>query len=224
MGVRLTSEKDKQMWGFRKKKTRVAAEVILQQMRQQVAERGRDEGGDQVRKNDWAPVLAESGTRLRDIREECGEPVWRETVRVRLACTAGKQAVKIERLQKENDGMGALMKRILEENDAMGAEMKRLQEENETLREISLVKMTTMVVKDLQDNELSAPLCCPITHELFKYPVVSRFGYSYEREAIEKWLLQKSSCPVTNQYMTIAYLAHNRALADVVETVRTQQL
>ena len=142
-------------------------------------------------------------TDLHDVRVESGEPVWRATAMVRLACTAGRQAVKIERLQKENDGMGALMKRILEENDAMGAEMKRLQEENDAqegeidrlqeenddLRLAEYGEKTTMVVKDLQEKELRAPLCCPISMQLFKDPVVSIYGHSFEGHDIEEWLV-----------------------------------
>ena len=38
-------------------------------------------------------------------------------------------------------------------------EIKRLQEENDSLRQTSLGKMTTILVKDLQDNEVCVPLC-----------------------------------------------------------------
>jgi len=227
-------------------------------MGQLAAERRRGEGPPPVRVA-WAPVLADSGTDLHDVRVECGEPVWRETVMVRLACTAGKQSVKIERLQKENDGMGALMKRLQEENkrlqkknDAQEAEIERLQEENEwqeagieslqkdnvclqeenerlqkendDLRLVAHGTVTTMVVKDLQDKELRAPLCCPISMQLFKDPVVSIYGHSYERRDIEEWLLEKQCCPMTREPLTIADLTTNFALAGVADAFRFHQV
>ena len=134
-----------------------------------------------------------------------------------MGVKTGEDEREITRLQKENDVQGVQL-------GEQEGEITRLQEENETLREISLVKMTTMVVKDLQDNELSAPLCCPITHELFKDPVVSRFGYSYEREAIEKWLWRHRVCPLTRHPMTIADLKPNRALADVANAFRAYEV
>jgi hypothetical protein len=195
-------------------------------MVQLAADRRRDEGPPPVRVA-WAPVLAESGTDLHDVRVECGEPVWRETVMVRLARTAGKQSVKIERLQKENDGMGALMKRLQEENkrlqkknDAQEDEIDRLQEENDDLRLAAYGEKATMVVKDLQDKELRAPLCCPISMQLFKDPVVSIYGHSFERRDIEKWLLENECCPMTREHLTIAHLVPNFALAGVADAFR----
>jgi hypothetical protein len=215
------------MFCYRKKNNRVATEVLLQRMGQQEAERRSCQERVSESRNAWAPVLAESVSDLHDVRVECGEddpqPVWRATAMVRLACTAGKQAVEIKILQEEKDAMGAEMKRLQEEHDAMGAEMKRLQEENDDLRLQTLRSITTIVVKDLQHKEVSVPLCCPLSLQLFKDPVVSRFGHSFEREDIEKWLLLKKSCPLTKQYMTIEDLAPNRALADVVEAFRAHQ-
>ena len=88
---------------------------------------------------------------------------------------------------------------------------KCLQEENE--------RLCDKLVKDLDGI-----LRYPISHQLYKDPVVSRFGHSFEREYIEKWLLEHRRCPLTNQYMTIAHLSPNRALADVVEAFRAHQL
>jgi hypothetical protein len=146
---------------------------------------------------------------------------------VRLARTAGKQSVKIERLQKENDGMGALMKRLQEENkrlqkknDAQEDEIDRLQEENDDLRLAAHGEKTTMVVKDLQEKELRAPLCCPISMQLFTDPVVSIYGHSFERRDIEKWLLENECCPMTREHLTIAHLVPNFALAGVADAFR----
>ena len=206
------------MFGYSKKKNRVGCEVILERMRQE-AHRRRGEGRPA---ECWAPSLTDSVTGLQDIRVECDqddpERLWRLGVLLEEARKeANKQRLWNEILHDAQYRMGV-------KTGEDEREIKRLQEENHALREISLVKMTTMVVKDLQDNELSAPLCCPITHELFKDPVVSRFGHSFSREDIEKWLKKKLKCPLTNQYMTKSHMAPNRVIADVVEAFRAQQL
>jgi cell division protein FtsB len=133
------------MWGF-KKKTRVAAEVILEQMRQQAAERGRDEGRPPV-KNAWAPVLADSGTDLRDIRVECEEDdpeyVWRlktmlENVCARVAnqdATIGKQQAEIERLQEDNEWQEAEIKSLQKDNEWQEGGIERLQKYNVFLQQ-----------------------------------------------------------------------------------------
>jgi hypothetical protein len=125
------------MWGFRKK-NRVAPEVILERMRQQAAERRRDEGRPPV-KNAWAPVLADSGTRLRDIRVQCEEDdpeyVWRlktmlENERALVAnqdATIGKQQAEIERLQEDNEWQEAEIKSLQKDNEWQEGGIERLQ-------------------------------------------------------------------------------------------------
>ena len=101
---------------------------------------------------------------------------------------------------------------------------EQIKMEEEKLKETIKAK-TTLVVKDLQDKTLEVPMCCPITKDLFKDPVISKVtGHSYEREYIEKWLVNHSFCPVTKIRMTSADLVHNRSLKDVVEAFKAQTL
>ena len=46
-------------------------------------------------------------------------------------------------------------------------------------------------------------LCCPITLKLFKDPVKTLHGQTYERAAIEDWLLTKSIDPTTGETLKI---------------------
>jgi hypothetical protein len=141
------------------KKNSVAPEV-----RQQAAERRRDEGRPPV-KNAWAPVLAESGTDLRDIRVECEEHdpeyVWRletmlENERARVAslktmlvnqdATIGKQQGEIENLQEDNEWQEAEIESLQkdkvylqEENERLEKDKVCLQQEIERLRDESAV-------------------------------------------------------------------------------------
>ena len=45
-------------------------------------------------------------------------------------------------------------------------------------------------------------LCCPITHQIMFDPVSAEDGHTYEREAIEKWMREKSISPTTNKYIS----------------------
>jgi hypothetical protein len=105
---------------FCRKNNRVASEVILKLMSEQEAKCRRDEGHPSV-KNAWAPVLADSGTRLRDIRLECGEDdpqrVWRletllenERVRVaRLETMLANEGSKASELQRRPPFDGSVL-------------------------------------------------------------------------------------------------------------------
>jgi hypothetical protein len=156
MAPGLTSEKDNQMLGCMKNNS-VVPEVILEQMRQQADERRRGEGPSTVR-DAWAPVLADSGTRVGDIRVEFEEDdpqyVWRlktmldnerksvkllKTMLVHEDDTIGKQNGEIERLQEENEWQEAEIKSLQKDKVCLQEENERLQQEIERLRDESAV-------------------------------------------------------------------------------------
>ncbi|RWS15133.1 WD repeat: SAM and U-box domain-containing protein 1-like protein, partial [Dinothrombium tinctorium] len=65
------------------------------------------------------------------------------------------------------------------------------------------------------DESMAMPdeLYCPITHEFMHDPVVASDGYSYEREAIEKWFESgNNSSPMTNEPLTDQRLITNLTL------------
>lgn len=58
---------------------------------------------------------------------------------------------------------------------------------------------------------------CPLTLQIMKDPVVDPEGNSYEREAIESWLLKEGSSPITRNPLNITDLIPNRALREAIE-------
>ena len=52
-------------------------------------------------------------------------------------------------------------------------------------------------------------LLCPITQELMDDPVVATDGHTYERHAIERWLLKKRTSPKTNEELFNTMLIPN---------------
>jgi len=85
----------------------------------------------------------------------------------------------------------------------------------EELRE-KLDKLRTLNQKIIETHEENPPdeLICPITFELMSEPVIASDGYSYEKAAIQHWLITKGrQSPKTNQPLTSVFLYPNHILA-----------
>ena len=66
-----------------------------------------------------------------------------------------------------------------------------------------------------EERDTMAPTAfiCPLTLEVMRDPVVSRYGQSYERSAILQWLVEgNTSCPMTRQNLRMADLISNQPL------------
>ena len=59
-------------------------------------------------------------------------------------------------------------------------------------------------------------LVCPITKDFFKNPVVASDGYTYESEAIEKYLKDNNVSPITKQPIS-NNIFPNRSIMDAVQ-------
>jgi len=53
---------------------------------------------------------------------------------------------------------------------------------------------------------------CPITGELMKEPVVDALGNTYDKAAIEKWLKNHDTSPMTNKQLPDKKLIPNKQL------------
>lgn len=62
-------------------------------------------------------------------------------------------------------------------------------------------------------------LCCPITHELFRDPVLASDGNTYEREAIQEWFSKRSTSPLTNVELRDKTLTPNHLVKKIVQEV-----
>ncbi len=165
---------------------------------------------------------------------ECGEDdskrVWRlETLLAAARATASEQKRWNETLHDSLTKKGV----TIGEQDR---EIERLQEENERLRDESAVakendrlRAEVLLAAEAAANVaklvegLEVALSCPLSHELFKNPVVSRYGHSYERGDIETWLKQNWTCPLTKKYLPRAHLVENYSLVTVADAFRAYQ-
>jgi U-box domain len=69
------------------------------------------------------------------------------------------------------------------------------------------------------DDDLLIPeeFICPLTLELFHNPVVTRWGHSFERGALLRWLKHQEGCPLTRKPMSLRDIIANSALKERIE-------
>lgn len=71
-----------------------------------------------------------------------------------------------------------------------------------------------------QRESLARDLTCPITGELLKDPVVATDGHTYERAAIERWLADHQTSPLTNAPLACKQLVPNLRLRAIAEEAK----
>jgi hypothetical protein len=64
-------------------------------------------------------------------------------------------------------------------------------------------------------------LMCPINHSIYKDPVILvGDGFTYEREAITRWLNIKVTSPVTNKRLKSCKLVQNKAIRSILHSLK----
>lgn len=69
----------------------------------------------------------------------------------------------------------------------------------------------------LPSDRVPSDFLCPITHETMRDPVTASDGYSYERQAIERWLRDHDTSPMTNAVMLNTNLVSNHVLRRIID-------
>lgn len=78
------------------------------------------------------------------------------------------------------------------------------------------------IITAVQTNQpYRALLKCPLTHEIMQDPVVLVDGHSYERKAIEAWLKEHNTSPVTKEPLSTKVFYPNLVLKHVIELLFT---
>ncbi|CAF4394633.1 unnamed protein product [Rotaria socialis] len=82
-------------------------------------------------------------------------------------------------------------------------------------------------VRTMANQQISAPprdFLCPITRELMQNPVLLiEDGHSYELHALQRWLRDHNSSPMTNKPLRDRRFVHNFNLKNAIEEFCTQQ-
>jgi hypothetical protein len=79
-----------------------------------------------------------------------------------------------------------------------------------TARDELVEHITTAIT--IKSREIPLYICCPITLEIMKEPVVAIDGYSYEKSTITAWFKENSKLPITGIDVTNKTLYANNAL------------
>ncbi|CAF1391839.1 unnamed protein product [Adineta steineri] len=69
---------------------------------------------------------------------------------------------------------------------------------------------------------IESTLLCPITHQIFKDPVLAEDGHTYERESIVQWVQNHGTSPLTRQPLNINQLRSNIIVKNIVEEFRSK--
>jgi len=95
----------------------------------------------------------------------------------------------------------------IKKSDSIVAPLKKATSFTNTLSTGTPPALPSIISKDPSVPEIPQYFLCPITHEIMDDPVVACDGYTYEREAMKKWIgLQKTSpmtgAPLINDSLT----------------------
>uniref|UniRef100_A0A803VF37 WD repeat, SAM and U-box domain-containing protein 1 n=1 Tax=Ficedula albicollis TaxID=59894 RepID=A0A803VF37_FICAL len=121
-------------------------------------------------------------------------------------------------LFKMNNIDGKELLKLTKESLANELKIESLGLRSKVLQKIEELRRTTISVS-VPDEFL-----CPITRELMKDPVIATDGYSYEREAMENWISNRRSSPMTNLPLQSLMLTPNRTLKMAISRwLETQQ-
>ncbi|XP_053140910.1 WD repeat, SAM and U-box domain-containing protein 1 [Hemicordylus capensis] len=132
---------------------------------------------------------------------------WSEEDVSAWLCKHGLEEL-VEIFRKNNIDGGELLS-LTKESLAGDLKIESLGLRSKVLRNIE--KLTT----EMKSGCVGIPdeFLCPITRELMKEPVIAADGYSYEREAMENWIIKKRrSSPMTNLPLQRLILTPNRTL------------
>ena len=72
-------------------------------------------------------------------------------------------------------------------------------------------------IKINQEDNFLENMCCPITNSTFINPVITPFGQTYEKNAIEKWIEKYHTSPITKKRLENENLIPNYALKNLIE-------
>jgi hypothetical protein len=70
-----------------------------------------------------------------------------------------------------------------------------------------------------EDDDLNIPFTfiCPLTKNIMKEPVMTKYGSNYEKIAIENYLKENNKDPLTGNYLTIKMLKPNLKLKNAID-------
>ena len=111
-------------------------------------------------------------------------------------------------------GAGYLVKTI---KDVKDENKKEIEEKKKEIEEKNLneEKLNKFMLK-IDDNIIPESFICPITQSIMIDPVISPYGISYEKYAIENWLIKNNVDPFSQKPLKKEQLVRNYALKNAI--------
>ncbi|XP_048493471.1 U-box domain-containing protein 35-like [Beta vulgaris subsp. vulgaris] len=72
-------------------------------------------------------------------------------------------------------------------------------------------------------TETPAHFMCPILKDFMEDPYVAADGYTYDRKAIEKWLMESDMSPTTNQPLPHKFIMPNTSLLEAIKQWKSKK-
>lgn len=66
-------------------------------------------------------------------------------------------------------------------------------------------------------TQVPSSFLCAITHDIMNVPMIDPEGNTYEKAAIEQWLYNHTTSPITRNNLYVSQLNYNRALKDAID-------
>ncbi|CDW79897.1 ubox domain containing protein [Stylonychia lemnae] len=83
--------------------------------------------------------------------------------------------------------------------------------------------MTTSESNYDENGECLNSFLCPITQQIMKEPVMTKYGHCFEKSAILDWIERQGKCPLTQQPLTKQDLFPNYAIKGAIEEYMQKQ-
>ena len=116
-----------------------------------------------------------------------------------------------EDVRVNNDHFSKVKRSIDDEDCKVNVNLNN--DDNDDNKRVDKVSNATVTTTKIPDEFI-----WPITKEIMKHPLLSRYGQTYERDAILTFLTKhKHICPITRQKLHISDLIRHRALEYRIE-------
>ena len=106
-------------------------------------------------------------------------------------------------------------RRLEEKLSKHEAEREKLAEKYRTLKQRFQDRLR---LRDLANDQIEDEFRCPITHEIMNFPVIAADSFSYEQAAIERWLRERKTSPLTGLALPHHQLLDNLTLKAAIHS------
>tara|TARA_Y100000589_G_C27057787_1_gene590053 strand:+ start:253 stop:507 length:255 start_codon:yes stop_codon:yes gene_type:complete len=84
--------------------------------------------------------------------------------------------------------------------------------------------MSKTIFENWLENDDKLWAVCPLTNKIMIDPVIASDGHSYEKKALEEWLSDKKTSPITDEELKKVFLGEymisNKSLKNIISYIK----